>query len=265
LRLRRRLEPGHGTLIVLAVGALVLAAVYVITPTTALGPLNQPVLVIANTRYLMPAVVPAAALTAWAAGRLGRWGQLLAVALLAGVLESVRRDFGLHVYRDVALAAALVALAIAFRKPLGRLLRQPPALVGAVVIFIGAALSQQHRYSDRPYRADAVLGWVLDHDPSGHRIGLAGLWSDTLPPVLPVFGPRFGNTVSYVGPVARHVLEQYADAGSFAAALTRGRYDLLVVGRGRTPPEPVREETWARLAGYREIVHSSRLTLFTAS
>jgi len=46
---------------------------------------------------------------------------------------------------------------------------------------------------------------------------------------------------------------------TFAAALTRGRYDALVIGRGFFPPQNTHEQSWAIAAGWRTISLSRRL------
>jgi hypothetical protein len=77
--------------------------------------------------------------------------------------------------------------------------------------------------------------------------------------VLPAFGPRFANTVQYVGPNDQTMLGRYTDRAPFVAAVKRGRYDVLVIGRGEAPGESVRELRWARSAGWVPFVVSARL------
>ena len=93
---------------------------------------------------------------------------------------------------------------------------------------------------------------------------LANVWSNAgLAPVLPAFGPRLENRVSYVGPFQRHLLGQYTSQATFAGALRRGGYQFLLVGLGfPTPQAEVVDEAWARAAGYRQIAGSPRLALF---
>ena len=105
---------------------------------------------------------------------------------------------------------------------------------------------------------------LLRDAPSGRRVGLTGVWSSGLPPILPAFGPRLGNRVAYVGPWAGHLLRQYDAPAPFARALDRGRIELLVIGLGFPQPHPsVREESWAIGAGFREVARSSRLALYS--
>jgi len=91
--------------------------------------------------------------------------------------------------------------------------------------------------------------------PSGTRIGLAGEWSlGELSPVWPSFGTRIGNEVEYVGEIPPNgFLGRYRDEARFEAALRRGRYDLLVVGRGVASRRQTSEQRWAMDAGWRTI------------
>ena len=96
----------------------------------------------------------------------------------------------------------------------------------------------------------------------GQSVGLAGLWDDAgISPVLPAFGPRYANRVSYVGRDDDDVLRRYTAEPEFAAALERGGYDLLVIGRGRPEAPGVPELGWARAAGYEPVAESDRLVL----
>jgi hypothetical protein len=87
-------------------------------------------------------------------------------------------------------------------------------------------------------------------------------------PVWPAFGPRMGNHVDYLGPTVRHGLREYPTRRRWAAALRRGRYDLLIVGRGgysRACPLPGQfsdDDRWARAEGLTRIAGDSRLTLY---
>jgi hypothetical protein len=112
------------------------------------------------------------------------------------------------------------------------------ALVGLVI----AGQLVQRRFNDGRYRGfDATLDWAIANAPAGHRIGVSGDANDVgVSPALPLFGPRFGNEVAYVGPRVRHILRRYTSPARFVAAVRRGRYDLVLIGRGTrfvTPPE----------------------------
>jgi hypothetical protein len=76
--------------------------------------------------------------------------------------------------------------------------------------------------------------------------------------VLPAFGPRLGNRVSYVGDPVRHSVHLPATARSFDTELRRGRYGLLMIGL----QQPDHTDLWARAAGYRLVALSPRLALY---
>jgi len=60
-------------------------------------------------------------------------------------------------------------------------------------------------------------------------------------------------------PVSFCLLPSSLPPSTFAAALTRGRYDALVIGRGFFPPQNTHEQSWAIAAGWRTISLSRRL------
>ena len=74
--------------------------------------------------------------------------------------------------------------------------------------------------------------------------------------------------MAFVGPTVRHMLVEHSRRDAWAADVRRGRYDLLVVGRGgysKACPVPGRnsdDDAWARAEGFRPIVRTQRLTLY---
>jgi hypothetical protein len=257
LALRRR-----GVALGVAAAMAGLAAVYAVTPYSAFGPDGQPVLAGVSTRYGLPALLAAAVAAAWAGTRLPRVAQpVLAVLLLLGLLDGLHKEYDPTVSGAALIAGALGAAALAW---VAR--RRWPVPVLCAVVAIGGlvgANAVRTRTNDRSYAAaDPTLAWIDAHAPSGHRIGLAGGWSnDGISPVLPAFGTRFGNDVDYVGRFVGHMLRQEPGEAAFRAHLRAGRYDLLVVGRGAPPKGPAREEAWARAEGFREVSASPRLAL----
>jgi hypothetical protein len=234
-----------------AIGALVLAALYAVTPYSAFGPEGRPVLAAASTRYGLPALMGAAVLAAWAT-RNPRLRLGLHVLLAAAVLDGVNRAFELGAGKVIGgcVAALLLGLA-AVRLP--RRAVAAATLAGALLLVPMVA----HRANRQGFgQFDPALAWIEANAPSGHRIGLAGVWTPGgVSPVLPAFGPRLGNRVAYAGPFVEHMLRTYADQPAFTAG-TRS-FDLLVVGL--TPP--ARELGWAQAAGFTEVVRSERLVL----
>jgi dolichyl-phosphate-mannose-protein mannosyltransferase len=280
-RLRRRVSAGDGLVLAGSVCGILMVGVYTITPYTAGGARGQPFLVGADARYVVPALLIAAPIAAWAAGRV-RWGAPAFAALgLLAVLNGVQltsegarssaylsgRDWTTGVVGIALLAAAARAAPWA-----GERLRSSPrmrlaavATAGlAAVVLVGVGHAMQQRFNDDRYvGADPTLDWIARNAPTGHRIGLAGLWSEQgISPVTPAFGPRFGNDVAYVGKLVEDTLNRYPSRATFARAVELGDFDYLIVGRGRpgvaTPPE----RRWARASGFELVVESERLSLF---
>jgi hypothetical protein len=239
----------------IAAGSLLLAALYVITPYSAFGPEGRPVLAAASTRYGLPALMGAAVLAAWAT-RNPRLRTALQVLLALAVLDGVRRAFDLGAAKVIGgcVAAAAIAL-LAARIPRRALLA---ATVAAAAIALPMVAQRANRQGFGQF--DPTLAWIEKNAPSGHRIGLAGVWSpDGVSPVLAAFGPRLGNEVAYVGPFREHMLRTHENAPAFAAGAKR--FDLLVVGL--TPPAS--ELRWAQQAGFVSVARSSRLVLLQRS
>jgi hypothetical protein len=259
-RTRRQLA----AVLVVAVG---LAVVYAVTPYSAQGPQGLPVQVAANTRYGVPALLVAAALCAVAAGRLGRarWlGELLGLLL---VLDGLRR--GLHVpgrtiATTIPIAVVLVGVVALARLAWRTRLLAPLVAGAAIVAAFGVARRLDTHLDHTAWRADPALAWIADHADGGRRIGLAGVWpAGGIAPVLPAFGSRLDNRVTYIGPFVDHMLRQYTSAAPFVARVRRERIGLLLLGRGYPTARPAtREEAWARAAGMRLVVRSPRFTLY---
>ena len=146
--------------------------------------------------------------------------------------------------REGSLEAALVAAGVA------------AALVGLA----GTHRVEQRINDGRYLGVDPAVDTLLRVAPSGRSIGLAADWSvGGLSPIWPAFGTRIGNEVEFVGHFVDGFLTPYATRRDFQAALRRGRYDVLVVGRGFFPPQATREQRWAIDAGWRTIALSRRL------
>lgn len=259
--------------------ALLITAIYSITPYTAGGPDSPPFLVYADARYVVVALVIGAPLAAWVAGR-WRYGPLVLGLLALGAFADTvdlttngERSSGLVSSRDWMAGAVVLIGAIAvvgavrwIRATRPSLLR--PALGGgavvALVVAVAAFSEVEQDFNEGRYSGiDPVIDYVLDNAPSGHRIGLAGIWSEQgISPIWPVFGPRMGNHVAYVGRLEEDVLQRFPDEQSFIAAVREGDYDLLIVGSGRPGQPPAREPAWARAAGYEPVTGTNRFGLY---
>ena len=254
-----------------ALAAIGVAIAYAVTPYTALGTDGEPLLADANTRYLVPALLLAAPLGAWAAGRLRRGRVVLEAFLALAALVGAYDAFGPLGASEVVVAAVVLAAAAGTGWALWRLARTPRprarlalAVVAPLVVLVAltAGYRANQRVNDARYLGiDPAIDAVLRGAPEDRRIGLAGLWTvNGLTPIWPSFGTRIGNEVEYVGHIDDGFLRQYAQRDRFLAALRAGDYDLLVVGRGLTdPPRAVAAERWALSAGWRTVAVSERL------
>lgn len=262
----------------MAVAALGLAAAYAVTPYTALGLEGQPLLADVNTRYVVPALLLAAPVAAWASARARRWSGLALQALLAlAAVSGARLAYPPLTLRTMLEAAVVLAPVGAVAWLLWRLSRAPVrrgrrvavAAIAPLVVLVAlsAGYRAQQRVNDARYIGiDPAIDAVLRGAPEDRRIGLAGLWTvEGLTPVWPSFGMRIGNEVEYVGRFEDGFLRQYAQPEPFVAALHRGDYDVIVVGRGLTdPPRPMPAERWALQAGWRTVALSERLRVLVA-
>ena len=282
-----------GVAVVLVVLAVVLAAVYAVTPYSAPGPPGMPFAAVINVRYGVPAMIAAVGVLGWLAARCRpRWLLVLEAVALAGILDALRvgtTTAPASVWLAFALALAfLVAGALARARirrtpaPAPRTAAIAAAAVALVAMIAGKAL--QDRYDDGRYRGvDPAVDWVLDHTRKGAAVGLAGAWTvQGVSPIYPAFGSRLQNRATYLGPAHEGLLRSYSQAAPFRDALRRGRYQVLVLGRSRhigvprgqaslfttrasaaplgVPPE----ERWARAAGYREVARSPRFVVMAA-
>lgn len=132
-------------------------------------------------------------------------------------------------------------------------------MLAVLVTLAGAHRVEQRINGARYLGVDPAIDVLLRIAPSGRRIGLASDWSvGGLSPIWPSFGTRIANHVEYIG-YFDGFLRRYPTRPRFEAALARGRYDAIVVGRGFYPPQPTREQRWAIGAGWRTIALSTRL------
>jgi hypothetical protein len=257
--------------VLLAAGALV-SVVYFATPYSALGVRGLPLGVLFNARYWVPALLCVAPAGAWACGRLPRpVGIALQLAVTWAVLDSLDRGFTRPDSSDIRFGALAVLLAVAVLAVARATRGRPRAAwaAGAALAVLLAALAGRHqqrvflaqRYTD----IDAALQQI-SRDPAVHRVALVGVWDGNgLYPTLPAFGPRLGNRVDYVGPTAGGALGQYGDAPSLEAALRRGRYDTVILGRSFIVSKPVTLFAWVAGAGYRVAAVSPRFITFTST
>ncbi len=270
--LRARVQ--RGPLAAVLAAALLIAATYAITPYTAGGMEGVPTLVYADARYLVPAILLALALVA-AVTRVAPWGAAAFSALglvaiwdgidLAGAGELSGATVGASDWvAAVAVLAAAGAIAWGLRREPGRAATAAVAAV-ALVALVAGGFELQRRFLDQRYAGiDPTTDWIREHAPADTTIGVAGRWTNAFSPVLPAFGPRFENDVSYVGEFVDGTLRAYRDEAEFVASLRERDADLLVVGRGYDPGADQPEERWARAAGFELIAESPAFALYRA-
>jgi hypothetical protein len=251
-----------GPAIAVTMAAALLALAYAATPYSALGPEGHPVNILASARYGLPALLAAAAATAFGLSRSGAlrpFGELLLVAAIAaGVL---------HGFDDVALMSATVAiLAVAGALAVRRLPRAPRRAIAGMTAAVLApvALAGLHdRAETGSYAAvDPVYEALVQNRPSGARIGIAGTFvANGISPVLPAFGPLLDNDVERLGRFDDGYLRRFGSERAFADRVRGRRYDLILVGR-RASRTSGPEDTWVRNAGYELVEASPDLLLF---
>ena len=242
--------------LLVAIGAVLLAGAYALTPYSAFGPEGKPVLAAASTRYGLPALLAIAVLAAWLVGRAGRWRTALEVVLALAVLDGLRRGFDLPAGKVAFGVVAALLLYLAWTRVPRRALA-----VAAVAAAVIGVLIAAHRANTQSYAPlDPTLAYIEQHAPSGHRIALAGIWSpDGVSPVLPAFGKRLDNAVVFDGPFVDGMLRAHRDPQAFVRGL--GGFDLLLAGTGTPPGSDTTQLDWARAAGWRPVAESPRLVL----
>jgi hypothetical protein len=254
----------------LALLGATLLVMYALLPYSALGGRDQPVLAGANVRYMLPALALCAALFACALPRLGRLRLPLELLALLAVANGLRHGLLVPDGRLAAGAAAALALGalllVARRLPRRALVAAAAAC--ALALVATGFVRQRDFYNGRYRGADPALD-VLSAAPQGTRVGLAGFESTGIVPhVLPAFGKHLGNVVTYVGEDFRGQLRAYDRPGPFDAALARGRFDYLLVARGRylvpctLPGEGADPGGWAGAAGWRRVTQTRALALY---
>ena len=265
---RRHGRAPEPRVLVLAATAAALGLLYTLTPATALGLRDTPSLAHANTRYAIPALLLALPVLAWVAGRVRPVaGRALEAMLALGVLYGAYDGYQVLGAPDIVAAAiALSALAgaawLLWRLRERRAVLVAAALAAALVGLAAADRMQDRINADRYGHFDRGLDALLDAAPGGSRVGLefATYWSlGDLSPIWPAFGTRIDNDVEFVGEFVDGFLTPYRDEASFRAALRRGRYDVLVVGRSDIARQNTPAQQWAIDAGWRTISLTERL------
>jgi hypothetical protein len=269
---RRRVSARAG---LVALTAVVLLAVYVITPYTAQGPEGRPLLV-AGARYAVPALALGLALAGLLASA-PRAGLAVQIALLVAIVDGLLQvdDAGARVYfrevtaAGVVLRTALIVLAVGAVAVLWRRGRPSRSIlagagvIGAVTAVALAGLHQDRFYDGRYRGVNPVTDYVIENAPSGKSFGIAGHPFAAAPavvPILPLYGPHFGNDVEFLGQVVQHQLQRSPGRAEFFREVRERGFDYLAIQHlpKRMPPE----DAWARALGYRPVVRADLWDLY---
>jgi len=270
---RRTGAATDGRLAALSIGALLLGALYIVTPDSAAGPVGTAGLTSANARYLLPAICLAAPALAGGVALCPAWiriGAVLAAAVvcldaLSHALPVSPTDAGTSLLLLAAVTGTAAICVPSSRRQMPRwALGLAPALALVAVVWLG--YHEQQRFNATRYKGfDPVID-ALVNAPGAEKVGLAGKWSLAgLSPVLPAFGDRYENRVSFIGPTRRGMLREFRGCRGFERALEAEQPDLLVIGRGFARlRRHLPQQRCARAAGLVPQTSSPRLLLYRA-
>lgn len=240
---------------------------YLVTPYSALGPPGDPIQTAVNTRYAVPALILAGALAATVLPRGGHtrpWiGGIVLLAIVYALAHGPDVPTVSLLLAAITTVGCLAAASLAGGAPRRRLLQ---AFVLVFAIAVAGGLMLERRFLDGRYAGEfATLDRVLaETDAKPESIALAGAWDlRGTQPILPLFGPRFENSVEFVGGFEEGMLRAYRSRADFTDELRESEYDLLLIGRldlavGSQPSE----EEWTRQAGWVQVASDERFTLW---
>lgn len=227
----RRATPARYRLLA-GVGVLGLAF-YLVTPTTAFGFKDLPVLFPQNTRYALPSMLVLAVLLVRHVGG-GRARLALGASALVTLLATIatRGDFPtlLPQRGGQALFMAVVALVILTVAPvLAERLGRPLVLGLAValalpMLFVVGRDYVQNRYPASAGDASRTFAWANEV----HRVSIG---VDGVSEEYPYTGNDVSNRVSYIGVRdAQRVFGEAPTCQIWRRAVNAGGYDFLVIG-----------------------------------
>lgn len=267
-RLREVHLPAVSGLLILAV---VLFAVYVVTPYTALGFEGDPIGVGFNARYAIPALLLASVVYAWCMSAFPRLAPTLGLFGLLAALMGLDDGFQPGKAEWAAAAAAAGGAVLGFEgwRPRGRLRISRPVAIALGVLTLafaaGAAYERQQAFNEDRYEEDPVLAWIAANAPEGNTVGLDGEWTVTsAAPVLPAFGPDFGNEVEYVGTLEPGFLTPFDSESDWRGEVGAEDYDLILIGKLK-PRRAGRVAGWARESGFLVVARSPNFLLLGRS
>jgi hypothetical protein len=228
---------GPGSLRMAGVVAAIATIAYLITPTGAFGPPDQPYLFGYNVRYALPAL--AIGLVLFGCCRLAtRWPcaiALVSTALLVVTLTGPRK-WALGHAATLAAIVVMVVLALLVRLEAVRR-RRGVLLAGVVVVAVAVGYQANAHYLDDRYQGGGTPKEALYQSlqaQSGATVGVVGL-----PVIYPFLGSTYQNTAVYVGEkVADEEFRDYQTCDAWRAAVRAGRFDFIVVQMSSGNPPP---------------------------
>ncbi len=255
-----------GKILALCLAALIIGIAYMATPYSATGVEGEPLFANVNSRYVLPALVLAVPVGAWALRAAGAWRQLVELIFVGAVLDGLRRtldlpgpDLGAKGLAQtlVLLGTAAVAAGILwFLWQRGRRVAFAAVVVLALVVTAAGFRKQETSYADQRYTALPVFGG-FQNQPPGTRVGIIGEgWGN-----YAYFGPEFRTEVEYIGPRRQHLLTTYRRKRDLQAAVDRGNYDFVVVQEisSLDATLPKRQERWLKERGWTEIAGGAQV------
>jgi hypothetical protein len=255
-----------GKVLALCAAAAIVVVAYIVTPYTATGEEGKPLFAAVNSRYVLPAMVLAVPVGAWALRAAGEWRQLFELVFVAAALDGLRRTLdlpgpdltagGLARALVVILAAGVVALILWSVRRRGSRLALAAATAIVLLLLVAGLRKQETSYAGNRYTGVPIFSG-FQKAPPGTRVGIVGEgWGN-----YALFGPEFRTDVEYIGPVRKHLLTTYRRQNEFQRALRAGHYDYVVVQEisSLDPTLPQRQEKWLKRAGYKQFAEGRQV------
>ncbi|MCU1587109.1 MAG: hypothetical protein JWN31_602 [Frankiales bacterium] len=234
----RRQVPGQ--LRALAVVGAVGLLGYVLTPTTAFGTADRPVLFTENTRYALPAMAVLLMLHVRAV-RPGRERTVLGAAVLVVLVGTLVPRGSLPAVLPGHGERAAVVAAIALVVPVLGSVVQPRWRVAAVVLLVLPGLLVVGRGYERDrYRSAEGAAFAWADQVHGAHLGLSGVMQ-----AYPFVGTDLSNRLDHIGlRNADRVFVVPPTCADWRRAVDRGGYGYVVLGPAYLPGEPRFADSW---------------------
>jgi hypothetical protein len=208
-----------------AVGVMGLLA-YVVTPTTAFGTSDRPVLFAENTRYALPAMAVLLMLLVRAVSPRARaaLGAGVLVTLIVTLVPWGSFPTLLPGHEGRALACGAIALALALVVSQRRLTAAVLVVLALPVLFVVGRGYERDRYTSTAHPESVAFSWA--DTVHGAHLGLSGVMQ-----AYPFVGTDITNRVDHIGlHDADRVFVVPPTCAEWRRAVARGGYDYVVLG-----------------------------------